>query len=584
MGETELLRDINKSIDDIIENIDSDFLTISHKADADGLASGTVMNCLVDILKDFYGGYGNNEIMRIMEFEEEGDDSLTTISSLCEKNTYYIISDLGSLNQNEMNSLNNKRIINNAIVMDHHSPLRLNKKIHNINPKNYGIKEELSASSIAGLYAIQILNRIKKEKNVDKKRIANIEEQIDKLLFISLGGDQADMQGNKGATKIIYDYLINKKRLQKINSPFYGYKTKSFGYVVAESEIPFNLKYRLATKKELERKLDQNLSEEKYENIKKIFVFNNSGKFGLNKQYIDQLKEKNEIIDEYINLPLLFEHFTDDIKSHDERVSNSNEFFSKQGIETKEVIADMKQREEKIKFIKQLYKENLEAFADPLKLNEFLKMIDEENYCGRGYDDVCIRSWSPSEQGNFMTALSKIGKGDLFIKGVKRELKIHQGDNKSDYKLFEEINRNYEKYKTTIKETMSEIEHLINQGKLKEIKEGVYYLNLDETSLSREDLAYTGNVGQITVSTRLLPGNYGILLTSLSIDQSRTKISARINPFPKQKVDFGNLFSGFKKEGICYSGGGHKEAASCKLYNKNIQSFFEYINQENFGR
>lgn len=585
MGVQDFFQDINQSIDDIVEKIDNDFLTISHKADADGLASATVMSSIIDILKDYYGALGDNEIIRIMEFEKEGDDSLTDISSICEKNTYFIISDLGTLNPKEINKLNNEEKINNALVIDHHKALELNEGLFNINPKLYGINEEMSASAISGFYAIYALEKIKQDaikEKISKERISKIEEKINKLLLISIGGDKADMQGAKGPTKLLYEYLINQKKLEEISSPFYGYKTKPFNLVVAETDIPFNLMYKIPTKNALKEKIK--ISDKEYDNERLFFAIDLKGDIGLNKQYIESNgHDLREIMDKY-DLPIFFDTFTEDIKRHGERSELSNIFFNKYEIEGEKIIADMSEREKKIKVIKELFKENLNAFSDPLKLNEFIEQIYEQNYCAMEQRDVCIRSWSPSEQGNFMTALSKMGKGDLFIKGVKRELGIYQGDNKSDAILFSEINNVYENYKETIKNSMEQVESILFE-ELKEIKEGVYYLPLDKLQLNKDDgLTYTGVIGNLIANTRLLPNNYGIILTSWSINDEKIKISARINPFPNQKVEFGELFSKYKNKGICYSGGGHNEAASCKLYQNNLELFFENIKNENFGR
>jgi nanoRNase/pAp phosphatase (c-di-AMP/oligoRNAs hydrolase) len=587
MGETTFFKDIKRSIDDIITNINADFLIISHRADADGLASGAVMNCLVDILKDFYGGLGDNEIIRIMNFTKEGDNSLETITQITTPGTYYIISDLGSLNGEEINLLNNNNKIEHALIIDHHDALNLNKELYNLNPKIYSIKEEMSASAIAGLYSLEVLKRIKKDAtqwNISKERINSIEEKIDKLILIALGGNKADMQGSEGLTRKLYEFLLNKNKLDKISSPFFGYKSKPLKFVVAESAIPFNLKYKIPSKIEIEKTIGKKMSQEEYQTQKMFFVIDEKKRIGINLQYA-QTKEKGYDLAIKYNLPIIFEKFTDDVKSHDMRVKKASIFFSNEGIDTSKPIADFKKREETIRKIKNLYKENLEAFSDPQKLNQFLKMLYEENYCAVDCDYITIRSWSPSEQGNFMTALSKMGEGDLFIKGLKIELGMYKKDNQRDELIFNKITKTDEKYKALIKNNMVIVERLINENKMEIIKEGVYHLSLNELDLNEtEGKTHTGVLGLLIVNSRMLPEDYGLLFTSLKLKEGKTKISSRINPFPKQRVYLGKFYDELTKKKICYTGGGHNEAASGELFNENLELFFDYVKKENFGR
>ncbi len=636
-----LLKEIKKAAEQIVDNINPsnknhnpnlNFLTISHGADADGLGSATVLSNMVGIVKDFYGQEVtpiNNKVTRIMGFSKDRKhkDSLTQLVNNEKKDTFFLISDLGTLISKEFNDLTKNGDISNAVNIDHHKPANLNGYF-NLNPLAHtkGLPE-LSGSSISAVLMHYVIKNLRDNLTIEQatnektlKNLKLIEKQADYLTLIGLAGDKSDMQGAKGLTKGLYDYMIKRRVLEKVKTPMHGYKTKSIVNVVAESDLPFNLKYRIAEPNIVRNILKLNhstqLKKEDYDVIKKLFVMDSKQNGGVNSYYIQRLPIKE--IDE-INLislrltgnhlidysgesktfigkyDLEFNDFKDDIYKHSERQTNAGNLLNNIGLvsnEEKRKTASKCDGDEQ-ELLLTLFKENMEVFSDYQNKERFDAIFNETNYCVKRNNFSMLKNWSPGEQGTYMTAMSKMGGGDYFMLGVEKELDIIKkviNKNDKDYgEITDILDDIYSKYQKTIFDCMGKIEEMIDTKMgFHEIKKNVYYMDMTavrdiyegKDNYDKSDyLAFVkmvGVLGGMAVKARLLPNHYGVLYTGIE-DDGIMKISARVNLGPKQKADFGEFYVSAVEAGICINGGGHKEAASGRLKIEKFNEFKTHI-------
>ena len=626
-----LLKEIEKAAKQLVENYEKDFLTISHAADADGLASAGVIKNTIDLIR-YFKGYAapsnTNKVRRIMGFSQnrEDKDSLTQIIKGTKEDSFVIISDLGTLISKEFNELSDSGIINNAIIVDHHQPANVEGH-YNLNPLAH-VKEglpELSASSISAVilhYVVEELkNGLSEDEAVNKdvrKQLKIIEKMTDYLTLLAIGGDKADMQGPKGLTKALYDHLIQRSVLKKVETPYYGYKTKNLTNVIAESDLPFNLKYRPARIKETRKALDLDgnteLKKEDYEILKGLFVINQEGKIGVNSHYMQNLsKNKIDLINKTVKMltgsklidtssdtnNFIYQHdfefndFRDDIYRHKEKQNIARELLIQNGFnpdDTAEKLSDKK------RFVS-WFKENLDFFSDYRNKEKFDSILNEQNYCAERGGRHIVKNHSPGEQGFYMTAMSKMGEGEFFLEGVELELSIIKGELDPEDEYYNEIVDILEsarrRYKRVIHLCMKKVEEMIEEKKgFEELQKNTYYLNMDPVKedyleynpgFGEDFVKMVGVLGKMTTKARLLPNHYGILFTGTE-NNGLVKISARVNTAPGQKVNFSKFYKETVRKGICISGGGHKVASAGILKSENFDKFIRFIGEYKFNK
>ncbi|MCF7865911.1 hypothetical protein K9L67_02540 [Candidatus Woesearchaeota archaeon] len=646
----ELLTQLKKTAHTIYERISAYIYRhiniVSHLADADGLAS----LLLDEGLKPIAQLAGKTQIQKgekpqpyhiniqserhmTISNDEEHENSITKIKERMSDGTY-IFSDLSVMTPKKLEQLEE------AIILDHHKPLDFKGKHQYINPCNYGIDgaKELSGSLLSGLLLHYIKDELVTDVKLDKKIEKELNQKIDYLTMLAIAGSKADQQKDEGINKTIYEYYTHNQKLQKEDSPFFGYFTKTIPFAIAESQIPLNLKYDVASNDQRETFLTSqgytnniNVTRKIRQETDLLFATNIQKKqTGINKIILDTLSEKKiEKINEefkkeygknlisttksgerYVTnskgdfIDPIIEDYKDDEKRHTQRIILTDRLLYDLKIE-KTHMNDVRGIERK-KLMKNLKKKIL-AFSDPRKKEENLEMFLEEQYIINNDTSKLLKYKSIAELANDMTAFSKMGEGDLFMQAVSIELEGNYDPNDEEQQeIFRKLKTIKAKYNITIHDGMELIEDWImnndpksltesslsniysqpeNKSKLIEFGKGAYLLQLDdlekELEQSKEFLrVMTGVFGGITAKSRLLPGEYGVLFTSLETEEGLYKISARTNKFPGQKVQLGDFYEQMTKLEITESGGGHPDAASCYVKKENLDQLGEYIKEQ----
>lgn len=652
---TKILNDIKTAADSIYEKIStyeySEINIVSHLADADGLGSLVLdpgLKLIAETLgkqiiskdsleKENYQIKIQSKRVMSVKSDPESDESINKIKKEM-GDGQYIFSDLNADRQKEFEKLSS------AIIMDHHAPLDYKGKHTYINPCNYGFEgeKELSGSLLSALLLHYVTDKAKENFGNDKKskeKLKEIDKKIDYLTMFALAGANADQQRTHGINKGIYDYYVEKNMLQKEDIPLFGYFTKTISYSIAESQLPINLKYDVANNKQTKSFLFYQGYKKSGESTKKIrdvlqriFTINiNAKEIGVNQYGLNSLKESqveainSEFIQTYNKkliettdngqryitnksgeyIEPIFVDFKDDEKRHNERILLADKLLNELKIEKK--FMSKVHGKERIS-LKDNLKNRIKYFSDPKKLEDAIREFDEHQYIIKNQESKLINNRSLPELANDMTALSKMGYGDLLMRLISYEIEgTFDPNNKQMMEDFQKKEAVKAEYNKVIHTGMNKIEKIIlengtrkiNSGenlknlicpkenelqRLVEIDKGIYLLSLEslKEEINNEHLLYTttGVFGGLTAKSRMLPGDYGIIFTALKTKDGTYKISGRINPEPKQKVHLGKFYETTTELNITESGGGHPEAASCIIKEENLDKFITYAKEQ----
>ncbi|MCF7871915.1 hypothetical protein K9L97_02670 [Candidatus Woesearchaeota archaeon] len=449
---------------------------------------------------------------------EEDENSITKIKERRGNGTY-IFSDLSVMNPERLKQLEE------AIILDHHKPLKFEGKHQYINPCNYKIDgaKELSGSLLSGILLHYIKDELIKDENVklDKKIKKELNEKIDYLTMFALAGSKADQQKDEGINKTIYEYYINNQKLQKEDSPFFGYFTKTISYAIAESQIPLNLKYDVANNEQRKKFLFSQgykkigESTEKIRNeLELLFVIDiNKKQTGINKIILDTISEEkiekiNKEFREQYNKNLIeiaengerlitnangeyidpiIEDYKDDEKRHKQRIQLADRLLFELGI-TEEHMNDLKgtTRYKRYTLLGQLEK-RLIAFSDPRKRKENHELFKEHQHIITDQKSKLLKNKSIAEIANEMTAYSKMGEideelqinnktiktyGQLFMEAIVIELEgKYDPDDEKQQIVFKKLIDIKKQYNQTIHDGMELIEKWILNNDLKKLEQ-----------------------------------------------------------------------------------------------------------------
>ncbi|MGM5485080.1 MAG: hypothetical protein ACQEP1_04375 [Nanobdellota archaeon] len=527
---------------------------ISHLADADGLASEAINKAGREVILDQIGRPTTEGFPDKIDSTRVMDISSRNLKDIVDGHNSYVFADLGTLEPEMLDKYNI-----DSLIIDHHEFKEGDTKI--INPDKHGIDggKELSASLLSSIYIDSLADQVDVSDN--------IRDELNLMHVLGISGAKADMQGNEGNNKAVYDELEKRKVINELPLPFFGYFTKPLSSVLAESEVPFNLRYRLPSEKELRSVLGDEFKgkkvEDSYEELKFKVAFDKKE---------EKLVANMYHTDDDFGLDR-FDDYRDDYKANEVRTKSANAELGRNGLSEPDHQCDIKDKGSLYK----MYKDNVIAFSDPAKRDDYLSMLKEPQYAVNSKFGL-VNGNSVSELANLMTALSSLGHGELFLNTVSKELR---GEDVS-YEL-DKIKEIHASYRGTISEMMGQVEDKLWGEGLEEISEGVYHLNMDFIDLPVNVESMIGKCGGLIAKGRYLPDNYGVLFTSYTKgNKGDVKVSGRVNQFPGHgDVDLGGLFSKHAALGLANSGGGHKEAASGRY--ERLDDFIKYAAESDFG-
>jgi hypothetical protein len=534
------------------------FVVVTHKADADGLASQSVLTQTLQIASEFMGNVEAEVVStRVMDVSPDSVDE-NSLPSLKREfgDAFYIFADLGTAQPTQV-----QKVFGGGIVIDHHPAQEIADGVTYLNPCLYGIEGQSELSgAVSSAFVMHALLDIIREEHGGSEQFTALEDKFKHLTLIGLAGGNADQQGNNGLNDVLYQYLMSNRILKKVDSPFFGYYTKTLDKVLAESPIPINLMYRVASKKEVKALFDGQLPPIAH---RLCFATDSDGNTGLNVQYMAAHGIDPAL---YPGVPIVYDDFTSDLKGHGDRVAKAGQLLGALGVTKDTKMCDLPSGSKAKNRLMDAIRDNVHAFAEPELMPRFDSLLAESQYCMQQRDSRLMRSMSLSELANVMTALSKLGEGDNFCRAVDIEVNgRYSAESVAHETLFEEIASTHTRYKRAVYSGMMAIEALMPTT-LEVISDGIYHLPLDKLCGGEIPIqVMTGVYGGLVAGTRGLPGHHGILLTSYPIGEKRRKISGRVNLFPGQTVHLGDFFRQQAELGIAESGGGHSTAAACKI-------------------
>ncbi|MFW5746643.1 MAG: hypothetical protein ACOCWQ_03805 [Nanoarchaeota archaeon] len=669
------------------------FAIFSHRADADGLTGECIPWVMLQTVAQAMGIPYNNDLdpyqdlgengfdiasHRVMRIEEDPADDCS-IPRLIEdftlddqRPTYYLFVDLAGARPAEV-----ARHTAHAIILDHHISHPQAPGIHYINPNEHGFDgaRELSGGVLSALLAHYLVDQYHQHQDAAESVREGLDQMLNVVTIFGLAGGNADQQGAKGLNKALYDHLLDQRIIREIPTPFFGFNSKPLAKVLAESNIPFNLKYQTVSPLALERELSSRFGrvnaehmQEFYKEHKLLFAQKRTAAdtpkgtrhpIGLNWQYLGAMTEQEteervaSINAAFHNLtgqdllsvhhemnpktqkPFLeidspfdfvFENFTDDIRQHDLRATEAEVMLQRRDFPTKktegeeEVSTTLRDLQEMsipqkcrdgrnttyLDLFMRMYHQNLRAFSDSAKQDVFLELFDTPQFNIEHMYSPLLHQTSIGELANTLTAMSKTGFGDLLRRAALisadgtyeptatfRVASAKGTQLQSHAALFGHISSVHQTYKMIIRASMEHMETLMqDDSKLDRLADGVYAVDVDslaEAISSIEGLPIqtsidlpliNGVIGGIAAQTRLLPGHYGILMTTCTQSATTAKVSYRINPFPHQAVHMGEFLSGLRKERIVKSGGGHATAAACTVSRQDLPTLYQRTTQE----
>ena len=566
MGRDMFLQDVDRTATSLLEMLlnyeaSQHIHVVSHRADADGLAAEVVLGLGLRTIADALGSPCVVTSERAMEY---GD-------VVHVPGRHYVYADLPTTPADCGGS-----------IIDHHPSTAFPGAL---NPWNHGIDGESECSG--GVSAAFVLRSIGKQLEIE-----GLQRSIDYLTIIGLAGGQADQQGPHGMNAALYKDLEIRRALQRIDFPLYGYHLNSAAHVLAESSIPLNCRFDVASRSQGLRFLnslgpirDHNAAERFLHRFGLLFCADGKGNVGLNRQYWETLSESERTAaadavhtttgSSWPPEDAMFADYWDDESFHDARVTACAQRLRGWDVDPEAYMYSLKPKVRS--GIIEEYRRNVQAFADPRVRDGALAELAEEQYCIMHPNHQVVGHWSVAELANLMTALSKRGKGELFLDACAYEL-ADRG--RRDDILYEQtktrIRDEHRNHRTAVYEGMRHVESMVAGERFHRINDDAIYIDLDNLQDCCPDLSVmTGIYAQLSFPH--MPRRYGIISTGCRIGDGRRKVSLR-SRFPDDRpVDLGAFCQDLVASGVAYSGGGHKEAASCRLPTAALPKFLEAL-------
>ncbi len=613
------------------------FFAVSHLADADGLSGETGATIGMRSLADMVGNNGvkvDSERVMGIETDPGAKASLESIHARLSEGGegHFLFSDLGSLDPMDLPGLYPE----GTVVLDHHQPRPSPSGVFYLNPNAHGIDggKELSAGAATAFLFNAVGDRLLKmyagDPSTEKQR-KRLEERLTYSTVIGIAGSAADQQSVAGANAALYHYLERKHMISWVDSPLYGYFLKPLQKAVAESDIPFNLKYRPPTFPEAAKALggvyEKNISgwlDKHYRQLKFLLAVGPGNKAGTNQQYLDYLTgdevgklnavsqdalDRTLIMDSrdgrYLTdpdggvMPVVFDDYTDDYHRGSDRTAKANIFLRSIGIDPDSRMSELTDDQRGRLLAK--YVNSVVAFSEPVFRESYLSQLHKGQYVIAWEGSRVFSGLSIAEIANLMTSTSKLGHGPLFNAAVALDLDLpltrteiaaleKEGFGKWQDRedIFSRLKEIHLEYRHTISQGMGMVEEMIfDKGMMRHITKTMHYLPLDTLADELKVpsiLPFTGVFGGIVANVGMLPGRHGILFTGAPAYGHQRKISGRANLAYGESIHLGEFFSDMKEAGIVESGGGHPTASSCYLEEDMVPEFFDAVKEYEFDR
>ncbi len=545
----------------------STIIVLPDLADADGFSSQIIWNEFLETMNQLTGKPEDFFIEPVMNLKTGHGSNLESLINYYSSNTkkpWFVFADIGSSLINPIQELTNNR----STILDHHTPSNKENNHHHLIPQLFNIngEKELSGSILSFELVSELLKRLKKTI-ITKEQAKRINNTINKIIIYSLTGASADQQEIKGRNKEIIESLLNRKGgsyLKEVNSPFYGYYTKTLPKVLAEASNPrINMK----------------------------FLGSETGGSS-----IAGYKKNN------------FINWTDDYKAHGLRTMIATRFLNeifvsiaeKEGLSLDDIvtreglkkigrmrnrIAELTQSQltrEGTELLKRIVSKNIELYYDPHEKERMLNKMNKKQYLIVSPDDPMINGITINEAANLLTAVSKMRGRDYYIRAINNDSEA--------INITKQLKKAYNR---VVWSGMRMIEEkLLEEKSIIRINPLITYLRLDdlkglfEEAIKEYDLpadiklelpTITGVLGGLAINNRLVEGEYGILLTGIKTSDGKIKISARMSDIDYfNNVHLGELMSGV-------SGGGHRLAAAAMISVNEEKDFLEYFKEKTKG-
>lgn len=624
-----------KTYETLIEGYQKKLLVklYSHKSDADGLASEIVLNAGYRAITQFLGllptedkgvEIESTRITSISNNKESPDNLENLVNATIEQHKtsadITIFSDLGTFDYATATKLQAEEKLKYTLTTDHH-PIKGTPTVDVLNPLMHEIDggKYYSAALINVEYLKAIVEAIKEdfekenlfEQEQIKDQFKTLTKKINYLTIIGTAGSSADMQDPYEYNASTYLDLLKKRLIKNEGHPFFGTQNKSSYTVLAESDLSLNLKYRRPTAQEIihffkqkQIKINEEEIKKNYKTISKYFATNEQKQTGINRQYLRNNTENIKTINETISkiskklkidkeettnqdyysmyyenkeLPIIFETFLDDERRYQNRIQLVQNLLTRLKLKTeKSTSLD----ELNITKILDECEQNIISFSDPEMKDELLEKLKKPQFRITEPEYRFVNTKFISGLANEMTAFSKMGYGPKFLKLIESELESIDSKNVRNVRLMRELQEVHLTYRTIIYNGMRILEQkAINE--IKKIGPKMYMLDLEDLKKIADTEILenmTGVFGGLITKNRLLPRDYGLLLTKLDTGTS-IKISSRVYLTPKNRenLDLGSFYAEMEQKEIALNGGGHKLAASGRFTNPRVEEFLKEI-------
>lgn len=523
----------------VVEYSDEKINVVSHLADADGFGCQIMLHNGLELMLDsVWNGHTKVASDRIMSFvsDQESEDSATGVREKMGEG-FYVISDLATLKPEHAQAIFGK-----GIIIDHHMPADFGEGFINANPSNHGFDggNEVSASVGSALVMHYLFDLIEDYHNNvtipkhadDRQAIRNVRKQIkqqrdalDYLTVFALAGSKADMQEDTGLNKAVYDYMIDRGVLEKVDFPHFGYSSKDLEKVLAQGSIPLNLKYHIASAKDItgmfahqfgihkfkERKDYHDTKLEDFlDDYKSLFVreFDSEDKSLLinraklnsmtagevedfdarfveiaGRSFLDIVYDDENRMSVYVKTDRQGKSyfaetdedcFNDDLKEGDKRITSAKLLLRNLEIDPELPFAhqagDLSGEEAEEVFadikhkIDRLYRENIEAFCPEELRSFYLEKLDRDQYFITKKEGI-LAGQTIAELANMMTAMSKLEHGPDFMEVVNYEMAGNYGP--EHMTKLEAVRDFHNQYKGCVYTGMSSMERWILQDSSK---------------------------------------------------------------------------------------------------------------------
>lgn len=610
---------------------------ITDLKDADGLATQTVFKKGLEQILEFVGVFAEIDSHRIGRFAKElkHNNELEHLPTICEleNGRDIIIGDLGSLEPVMANGH-----VPNLLNVDHHGPKNgFDKHFVNINPNNHGIDggRELSTAMQATMLVNIVYDMLEAEygNSADvntRKNLNKLRKNLDLISLIGLAGASADMQQKEGLNSVLFDYLEDSSRkvIKKYDSPFYGINSKEAKKVWAQSDPVFNFKYFVPDRDELSKVFNKefhNLStrensnfENLYDKYRLAFTTENLKKNSdnnprINIAYVNtlnnaELNELDNLVRELTGERLFednnngdlivssrfavseFEDFTDNLIKNEEKISIATELLrNAKGDENKNSFdpeGSIAQQPGLSKYMVSKFQDSIIAFSEPSERDYYLAKLRRKQYVSTY--DLDIVGTSVAELANSMTALSKLGHGDVFLKAIDEILDLRESSPRQLGRAnIDMVLEHSFIYRLSVYNGMEALTDKLSNPKaisrLGNKDSRIVYCDMsflkgvisENINLERVNGVFLG----IAANSQIFPGgkviSFGGVPTEFD-DEKYIKISGRVTD--------SNEYLGINLRSLMekYGGGGHKQAAACVIPENRLEDFLYAAQRHNY--